>query len=123
VYCVEGHFSKLFTPMRRYLCVSPLLNLTLYRVTSRKVIMSSVSLMSCVNLMVSCGLFISVMIFSENCLWDPVQMIKMSSMNRFQIWMSFVDVYNKIYCLLNLIIYIIYSIDVLESCPEGFLSI
>ena len=55
----------------------------LYRVTSRKV--SSVSLMSCVNFMVSCSLFIAF-ISSENCLWDPVQMIKIS-MNLFQIWM------------------------------------
>lgn len=41
------------------------------------------SLISCVNLMVLYSLFISVM-YSENCVWEPVQIIKISSMNHFQ---------------------------------------
>ena len=65
--------------------------LPLYRVTSKKV--SSVSLMSCVNLMVSCSLFISV-IYSKNCSWDPVQMIKNVIYEPFpDMDMLFTDVY------------------------------
>ena len=56
--------------------------LPLHRVTSRKV--SSVSLISCVNFMVLCSLFISF-VYSENYSRDPVQMIKILSMNLFQI--------------------------------------